>query len=157
MKTQCPTCAGSGEITIQKENGEEVRWSKYSGDKDLFEKYSHAAIRQGHGTFSPFYPIASFYRSDGDFSINFWGDGGSWPIVSPTDIKKKFLFLERKTGKQGQFEEPEQKPFNVTVIEMLKSDPSFELHHLVMKVKRMGFKESEDQIREIFDEWKKSV
>jgi len=153
MKTQCPTCSGSGEITIHQESCEDDRWGKYAGDKDLFEKYSHAAVKTGK-TFSPFYKIASFYRSDGDYSINFW-EGGSWPIVIQSDIEKKFLFLERKTGKQVTFECPKLKPFKETAREMLNADPSFDQEHFVMKVQRLGFKKTDQEIRELYDEWEK--
>lgn len=154
MKTQCPTCSGSGEITIHNEDGEGESWSRYSGDKDLFEKYSHAAIRKGN-TLSPFHKIASIYRYDGDFAINFW-DEGSWPCVSPSDMEKKFVFLERKTGKQVTFSCPKLKPFKEMALEMLNADPTFDIEHFVMKVERLGYGKTQEEIREVFNEWKKS-
>lgn len=155
MQTQCPTCQGKGEITIHFEKGEGERWGKYDGDLDLWEKYSHAAFIQEDGNFSAFQKIASFYRYGNDFAINFWHS--SWPCISREDLKKKFLFIERRTGKQVTFEEPEKKPFKETVLAMLNADPSFQFDHvLVTKVSRLGFDVSPNQIQAVFEEWKSS-
>ncbi len=133
---------------------EEQRWGVYRGDKDLWDRYSHATIKGRFGRWSAFYPIASFYRYDGDFAINFHGEGGSWPMVKPEDLKKKFLFIDRKTGKECTFKEPKRKPLRETVFELLDADSSMDGKRFLYLIKRLGFTETQQEIEAHAKAWR---
>lgn len=112
IKHKCPTCDGSGEVELDIDEKEGSQWYKGRGDKDLWDKYSHAAIKYPSSkTWSKFFIIASFYRCRsackdcGEYTINFWGEGGSWPIVKAADLKKRFRFIDRKSGEEVIFED----------------------------------------------------
>lgn len=106
QKVQCPTCAGTGETHVEVEK--EGEWYPGMGDKDLWDKYSHASVLN-HGSWSKFFKIASFYRCNakGDmFTINFQGEGGSWPEHDAQELKRSFKFLDRNTGNVIRFKIP---------------------------------------------------
>lgn len=154
IKHQCPTCAGKGEVELNIEESEETAWYRGRGDKDLWDKYSHASIRGQRGRWSEFFLIASFYRYDGDYSINFWKEGGSWPVIKPKDLKEKFRFIERKTGRETTFEAPEQKPIEAMVYELMDADPSITEEHLFILIHRLGYAEKTNTIMKYLRAWK---
>lgn len=153
---KCPTCDGQGKVNLEIEEKDGQVWTAYRGDKDLWDRYSHASIRESRGTWSNFFPIASFYRSDGDLSINFYGGGGSWPVVSLEEIKKDFRFIDRKTGEEIPFDEPKLKSLEETIEAMMKCD-SKSVDRMETLVRRLGFEESSMEIIETMQKVKQTL
>lgn len=105
-KRKCPTCDGSGVYEYEPAT---EQWRESCGDQNLWERFSHAKENYGDmaykvppGTWSPFRKIMSFYKNErGIYTINL--SRGSFPLVTVTQLKTKFVFLDRKTGEEVKF------------------------------------------------------
>ena len=76
-------------------------WNEWRGDKDLWERYSHAQIIRKDKTVSQPFKIASFYREKKNikkeqqiFTLNLCG-GGSWPLNTWKEIEQTFILIKR--------------------------------------------------------------